>query len=373
MRPVNLGHSAVVALAVLLTGCAPGPAETTMPSVSPTSMAPTDAPTPAPPLAGELTGGTPLSLGSRGHWAIADGAAFMTTDQGSVAAVDLVTGATRWRADFTQGKPWDSQPTLGLSADRRTVIAIRTVDAGGAPTLDLVLLDAVSGVALAEYLLADPSDQWQIDLPPRILAADDTAIVLADNPESGRQTAVIDLTGGTLRWWVDDEAVAVVGDLVVTRGAGWSRSDGSRRWQSAVPLGQLLAAGTDALVVQSDSHGLWLDPGTGAELARTGTLGELEPPCVATTDTLVCVGASVVGYSLASGERLWSSPDSADFATTLAEWVYLWRTDGRGDVLDVRTGQVLVTDAELPPIRYTDDTGILLAAENGYTWVPYVR
>ena len=69
---------------------------------------------------------------------------------------------------------------------------------------------------------------------------------------------------------------------------------------------------------------------------------------------------------------LWHSADPAEAVAILAEWAYLSRRDGRGDVLDARTGQILVTDAELPALRYSDDTGVLLSGETGYSWVPFV-
>lgn len=375
MRPVILGQAAVVALAVLLAGCAgaavPNPADTT-PTTPPAATASPDGPPSGPPLAPDLAGGTPLQLGSAGHWAIATGSAFAADDNGTVVAFDLATGSRRWQAGFSLGKPWDARPTLGLSADRTTVIAARTVDADGATALDLLLLDAASGTAIAEHLVTDPDGRWMIDLPPRILAADDTTAVLADDPESGRQTAVVEIAGGTLAWQVDDQAVAATADTVVTRGAGWSRDDGTRLWQNAAPLGPLLAQSPGALVVQGGTAGVWLDPGTGSELARTGSLAESEPPCAATIDTLVCLGDGVTGYELSTGQQLWHSADPAEAVAILAEWAYLWRRDGRGDVLDARTGQILVTDAELPALRYFDDTGVLLSGETGYSWVPFV-
>lgn len=376
MRPVHVGHVAVVALAVLLAGCAgdavPTPADTGTPNPSLTVAPSTSAP-PDPPLAADLTGGTPLQLGSSGHWAIADGHAFVATDEGGVVALDLATGSTLWQAGFSLGEPWDAQPTLGVTADRTTVIATRTVDADGAPALDLIRLDAASGAMLSEHLVTDPDGQWTIDLPPRILAADAATIVLDDNPESGRQTAVIDATTGTLAWQVHDEAVAATADTVITRGAGWSRTDGSRLWQSTAPLGLLLAQSADALIVRSESVGVWLDPATGAQPATTGELGEADSPCAVTADTLICLEAGVTGYDLSSADVLWTASDPAEAVTTLAGWVYLWQADGSGDVRDARTGEVLVEDAELPAIRYSDDHGVLLSAENGYRWVPLAR
>ncbi|MCW5952877.1 MAG: PQQ-binding-like beta-propeller repeat protein [Propionibacteriaceae bacterium] len=377
MRPVTFGHAAVLASAMLLAACAgaptPTPAETTA-STPPTTTGPTAAPVSKPPLAADLAGGTPLQLGSAGHWTIADGSAFVATDEGTVVALDLATGDTTWQADFSLGDPWDAQPTLGLSAEGTTVIVTRTVEADGAPALDLLLLDAASGATLAEQLVADPAGTWYIDLPPRILAADGMTIVLADNPESGRQTAVVTAALGELVWHVDDEAVAADVDHVVTRGGGWNRADGSRRWQATAPLGPLLAQAPGVVVASEGMVAVWLDPATGQELARSDELGESEPPCAATTDTLVCVASTgVAGYALATGEPLWHSPDQAAGVKTLAGWAYLYRASEDDVVVDARTGQVLATDADLPAIRYSDDTGVLLSTDDGYSWVPFVR
>lgn len=375
MRPVAFGHAAMVALMVLLVGCSgatgPTPAESPGTTTPATSAAPSDALAAEPPLAADLTGGTPLQLGSAGHWGIANGRAFVATDEGTVVALDLATGTTAWQAGFGLGEPWDAQPTLGLSADRGSVIAARTVDADGAPAVDLLLLDAASGAPIAEHLITDPAGTWQIDLPPRILDADASTVVLADNPESGRQTAVVAVASGELTWHVDDEAVAADADQVVTRGGGWNRADGSRRWQAEAPLGALLARAPGVVVAAEGMTAIWLDPASGAELARSDELGESEPPCAATADTLVCVTTTgVAGYALATGDPLWHSPDPAAGIRTLAGWAYLYRASGDDAVLDARTGQVLATDADLPAIRYSDDTGVLLSTDDGYAWCP---
>lgn len=369
MRTAGFGAAVSAAVAVLLAGCAAGP--TAVPS-APDSAPPTTGPTAAtPPVAAELTGGTALQLGSAGHWAIADRTAFVASTETGVTAIDLATGDPRWQAGFSLGEPWEAQPNLGVSADRSVVVAVRTVDAGDAAAVDLLLLDAGSGAKLAEHLITDPAGRWRIDLPPRVLAADRGSVVLADNPESGRQTAVVDLAAGALAWQVEDQAVAATADTVVTRAAGWNRGDGTRRWQAAGPLGPLLAQSPTALVVQQDGRAGWLDPVTGSLTPSTADLGEAEPPCVATADTLVCLGAQVTGYDLASAAALWASPGPADALAGWGSWLYLWRGDGRGDVLDARTGRPLVTDAALPSLRYADDHGVLLSAENGYSWVSF--
>lgn len=360
----------VVVVAALLAGCAGGTGSS--PSASPTPSITASAPA-KPPLAGDLTGGTPLQLGGVGHWAIAAGRAYVATDSNTVTATDLATGNTVWQASFTKGKPWDAQPKLGLSADHSTVVIVRTVDIDGGARLDLLLVDAASGATKAEHLISDPERDWEVDLPPSILAADAATIVLAADPESGRQTAVVRVADGTLAWVADEQTVAATADLVVTRNAGRARDTGTILWKAAKPIGPLLAQGRDVLVVGQDATASWLDPATGLEITRTATLGEVEPPCVATSDVLVCVEAAPTGYDLATGKELWVTSEPATGVAILGDWAYVWRKPGRGDVLDARTGQVLVTDAALPSIRYADRTGILLSTDNGYTWAPYPR
>lgn len=362
------GLQVAVALVLLATGCAG------QPSLTGTAPAATPAAThTAPLLAADVTGGVPVELGSAGHWAIAAGRAFVVTAEGEINSIDLASGTTRWQASFGLGQAWDAQPTIGLSSDAKTVIALRTVDMDATPSLDLLTLDAETGTGISEDLIVDPHHRWQIDLPPRILAADAETVVLADNPESGYQTAVIDRSTATLVWQASEEAVAAGSGTVITRASGRARASGTRLWEATTPLGPLLAQTEDVAVVTAGGSGIWLDPATGAELARTDPLGEAEPPCRPATSALICVGAGVIGYDLATGEQLWSSPEPAEWLATVADWVYLGRAQDRGDILDASTGEVLASDAELPAIRYADETGILVAAEGGYSWVPLVR
>ena len=61
------------------------------------------------------------------------------------------------------------------------------------------------------------------------------------------------------------------------------------------------------------------------------------------------------------------------FLAAIADWLYLWHSPNRGDVLDARTGEVLQQNVDLPAIRYADASGVLLAADDGYRLVPYPR
>lgn len=248
-------RAGVVALALLLAGCAGGVAVT--PSTTPSTTASAAA---APPLADDLTGGTPVQLGSAGHWAISAGRAFTIPDDGTVTALDLASGRTLWRAGFTTGKAWDARPQLGLSTNQSTLIAVRTVDTDAGARLNLLLLDAATGTVLAEHLISDPGRKWSVDLPPKVLAADADTLVLADDPESGRQTAVVRVSDGRLLWRVDEQAVAASAGTVVTRSGGRARGDGKQRWQAAAPLGPLLAQTSDVIVVGMASSAVWFDP-----------------------------------------------------------------------------------------------------------------
>ncbi len=358
-------RAGVVALAVLLAGCAGQVAVT--PSTTPATTASTAA---RPPVADDLTGGTPVQLGSAGHWAISAGRAFTTPEDGTVVALDLASGRTLWQAEFTTGKAWDSRPQLGLSINQSTVIAVRTVNTGAGARLNLLLLDAATGAVLAERLMSDPGRKWSVDLPPKVLAADADTIVLVDDPESGRQTGAVRVHDGRLLWRADEQAVAASAGTVVTRSGGRARGDGKQRWQSAAPLGPLLAQTAEVIVVGMASSAVWLDPALGLEIARIDDLGEAEPPCAATSGVLICLDAGVAGYALANGTQLWASSVPAQSIAIVNNWAYLWRRDGRGDVLDARTGHVLIADAVLPSIRYANGAGILVSDKNGDRWAP---
>lgn len=357
-------RTGLTVIALLLAGCAGRVGATTSPS-------PSSGPS-RPPLTEELSGGTPVQLGSAGHWAIAAGQAFVGAQDG-VTALDLASGRTVWQASFGAGEGWEGPPQIGLSDNRSTVVAVRTVTVAGASRLNLLVLNAATGAVVADQLLTDPDGRWVVDLPPRVLAADAETIVLTADPESGVQTGVVRAADGTLAWQVREQAVAAGPGSVVTRSGGWSRTDGVRRWRAAGPLGPLLAQRAGVIVAGLGTAAVWLDPALGLEIARTEKLAEAEPPCAPASDVLVCLGGGVAGYDLANGRQLWSSSAPAVSIAMIGDWAYLARRDGRGDVLDARTGQVLVADVPLPPIRYADGIGVLLGADNGYRWVPLIR
>ena len=372
MRPLTRRRGAPTVLATVLAAVLTGCAGTQAASPAPQSSTATSL---RPPLAGDLGGGTAVQLGAAGHWTIADGRAYTTNDQGTVLAIELATGVTAWQATFGQGEPWDAQPTIGLTADRRTVVAVRTVDVDASARLDLLMIDAGTGAVQAEHLVSDPAHRWRVDLPPRVLAADAATVVLADNPESGRQSGVVAASDGALAWAADEQAVAATEQVVVTRAGGRSRADGTPTWRASTPIGPLVAQSSSALVVRSGSAAAWIEAATGREVSRSAALAEAEPACAPATDAVVCLVADgVSGHDPADGQRLWSSAEPADAIVTVRGWAYLWRGgSARGDVLDARTGELFEHNVELPPIRYSDDTGVLLAAENGYRWVPFPR
>ncbi len=353
--------SAAIATVLLLSsGCAtPGaPAATPTPSPSPSAPA-------RPPLASDLTGGVPVNLGGATHWAIRDGRAFLATTDG-VEAIDLATGATAWRAAFEgSGVPWDSTATVGFSSDGATLHALRTVDTPAGAALELLSVTADTGAIVGNRQVEDPQGQWRVDLPPRILTADATSLVLADNPESGAQVGVVDLPTATMLWSADDQAMAS-NDLVITRSGARDLRTGAPLWQASFRIGPFLGwAGEQAVVGDAEAgRVVWLDAARGTEAAAAPGDPDL---CVTGASVLVCPGEKTRGYDLVSGEQLWSGGEGNGLAT-YRDWVYLWRTETRGDVLDGRTGEVLVADGELPRIRYSDASGVLVETD-GLRWV----
>lgn len=306
-----------------------------------------------------------MSLGSAGHWAIAGARAF-TASEGGIDGIDLTTGATVWHAAFPSGlAAWDAEPTLGLTVDGASVIAVRTVDSPAGPALEVLTVEAATGTVAGSALVA-PADRWRVDLPPRVLAADAAGIVIADDPESGSQVGAITLPAGALAWRVEDQAISA-GDLVITRSGARSRLTGEVAWTSSFPLGTLVGQTADVVVTQDDGgqRVVWLDLATGTELTSVPAAPE---DCLATATAVVCLGDGVSGYDLASGRRLWSASDGAEAVTGYRDWAYLWRAGDRGDVVDSRTGEVVVRNGELPRIRYSNEAGILVD-DGGYAWV----
>jgi len=319
-----------------------------------------------PPLAADLAGGTPVTLGAAGHWAIHGATAFVGSPDG-VQAIDLDSGEPLWLARFGSGEPaWDGTPTVGASTDGSTVVALRTVGEG---SLELLRVTG-TGEVIDSRLVDDPDGSWRVDLPPSVLAVDDATAVMAENPEWGTQAGVLDLATAAVEWVGGDHAHTADQTRVVTRTGARDRLTGAPLWRSDFPLGTVVALSPDALVVEDHEGGqvVWLDPRTGAHLAATPAAAEL-PACRAAATTVVCVGAGVAGYDLATGTGLWSRADGADAATTYRDWAYLWTDAGRGDVVAARTGEPVATDAQLTPIVFSNDAGVLVE-RGGTFWVP---
>ncbi len=336
-----------------------------------TPAVPAASPTPSgtvtqPPLAADLAGGVAISLGGEGHWAIRGDRAFLAGPEG-LRAIDLASGSTAWEASFPAGQqPWDADPTVAVSADGATVHALRTVEAGAAGALELLSVDSSDGTVTGSRVVSDPSGTWQVDLPPRILAADDASLVLADNPESGYQVGAVALPAAEFLWAADDQGFAADA-TVITRSGARDRRTGAQLWQAPFALGPLVVA-TDAAVVAGDGAGrvVWLDAGTGTKRAAV----EADPEsCAAAATVVVCLADGAAGYDLASGEQLWSRVEASEAVTTYRDWSYLWRSETAGDVLDARTGKVIVRDSELPRIRLSTEAGVLVDRADGSVWV----
>jgi hypothetical protein len=335
------------------------------PAVPAASPTPSDSVT-QPPLAADLAGGVAISLGGEGHWAIRGDRAYLA-DADGLRAIDLASGATAWEASFPAGQqPWDADPTVAVSADGATVHALRTVDAAAGGALELLSLDAAEGTVTGSRLVSDPSGTWRVDLPPRILAADEAGLVLADNPESGYQVGSVALPAAEFTWSAEDQGFAADA-AVITRSGARDRRTGSPLWQASFSLGPLVAS-TDAVVVAGDGAGrvVWLDAGTGAERAAV----EADPESCAVAETVVvCLAEGTAGYDLSSGEQLWSQAEASEAVTAYRDWSYLWRSETAGDVLDARTGEVIVRDSELPQIRLSTEAGVLVDRADGSAWV----
>lgn len=365
-------------LAITLTACvgpvatapevaAPAPAATASSTPGATPSKPTQ-----PPLVADLAGGTPVQLGPAGHYAIVGARAFVADPDGTVTALDLGTGLTAWQAQFTKGAPWDARPTVGLSADGRTVVAVRTVDVDSVGRLDVLLIDAATGTVQAEHVVGDSAGKLRVDLPPLVVAADQTTIVLADNPESGRQTAVVRTSDGVLAWVANDQAVGATSTMVITRSGGRDRAKGTVRWKASSSLGPLVARRGNVVVVRQGTKAVWLSATTGRRLALTGKLSTDEPTYAATRNTVVYLTtAGLSGRDLATGKRLWHRAGKGVAVVSLLDWAYVWRKGTRGDVLSARTGKVLVKNKVLPSILYANDAGVLLNADDGYRWVSF--
>ena len=378
MRASGPRHAAVILAAVTLTACA-GPVATS-PEVAGPAPAATASSTPGatpskptkPPLVADLAGGTPVQLGPAGHYAIVGARAFVADPDGTVTALDLGTGLTAWQAQFTKGTPWDARPTVGLSADGRTVVAVRTVDVDSVGRLDVLLIDAATGTVQAEHVVGDSAGKLRVDLPPLVVAADQTTIVLADNPESGRQTAVVRTSDGVLAWVANDQAVGATSTMVITRSGGRDRAKGTVRWKAFSSLGPLVARRGNVVVVRQGTKAVWLSATTGRRLALTGKLSTDEPTYAATRNTVVYLTtAGLSGRDLATGKRLWHRAGKGVAVVSLLDWAYVWRKGTRGDVLSARTGKVLVKNKVLPSILYANDAGVLLNADDGYRWVSF--
>lgn len=349
-------------VALLLTGCTPTP------SVAP-GAGPSVAPV-RPPVAADLADGVAVQLGAAGHWAITGSIGF-TADQDAVHAIDLTTGAPRWERPFDSGhQAWDAGPTLKVSDDGSTVLALRTVGEG---ELELVRIDAASGGLLDSRLVGDPGAGWRVDLPPFILSADATTAVLADDPESGRQTGVLDLASASLRWTAEDQAFASDEARVITRTGARDRLTGRPLWSSAEPLGPVVAHTPQVVVVaQGSSHQLvWLAAGSGARIAATPPAQET-PDCRATATAVVCLTDGATAYDLATGERLWSSTQRYQAITSYLDWAYLWRSEDTGDVVAARSPELVVENEALAAIVFGNAAGVLVE-NGGTTWVSTPR
>ncbi len=285
-------------------------------------------------------------------------------------AIDLNTGGVSWQTAYpASGTPWDGPPTIGLSSDRTTVLALRTVDVPAGAQLQLLRLAAATGAVLDARQVGDPQRQWRTDLPPTVLAADAETLVIAEQPETGRQAGVIELATATMSWARSEQAYAADEARVYTRSGALQRPTGAVDWRTKDQVGPLLALSGESVVLfdPERSRVVWLDAGTGARRGATEPVGDPEE-CRPATSVLVCVGAEPAGYDLDTGKALWRTRTAAHAVETLDDWGYLFTGSTRGYVVDAVTGDVLVRDAELPALRFSNTSGILVGGDAD-TWV----
>lgn len=273
-------------------------------------------------------------------------------DGANVAAVDTVTGQTKWRGRFaTRGY---------LAADRHRVYCLADGPAG---TLDLVALDAADGDELWRYPQERPR---RLDTPCRPVTLGGKGVCWVHGQSvhmldaaSGRTVWTRTVPGpGPLSGLVADETslyVATAGALHCL-----DRRRGTNTWTEQLPphlAGQhkplIALAGGRLYVIQSRRDGP-----SRLFCMRLGTRSMLWHRTVPPTRSLLAAaqgvylrGARVIALGSASGEPLWSRPAAGCGPLTLIDGRIHFvdaADEGRLIALDSATG----TEAwEVPGIR----------------------
>ncbi|MFT4030000.1 MAG: PQQ-binding-like beta-propeller repeat protein [Protaetiibacter sp.] len=210
---------------------------------------------------------------------VSDGAggAIVVALDGTVARLDLATGAERW------------------STELRTDAAAAPVVAGGV----VAVLDR--GPTVHALALADGHERWAASVAtPSTLASDGTGIAVVG--ETGDLT-VLESSDGEVRWadavdGVTRAALVVDGVLVVASdesSTGWELATGSRLWSD--PAAIALASDGTRVVLLSDTAVAVRESASGEQLSRV----EIGVAGIGTTRQLVPFADSVWVVTSATG------------------------------------------------------------------------
>lgn len=226
--------------------------------------------------------------------------------QGTIAAVDAVTGATRWQAPLVRGGP-ESEAVIAVTPTTVIVGAatLRGLDRGtGTPRWSQDVIGAASGGGSP------------------LAAVDDEAVVLLTSVGLVR----IDATTGATRWQArgtmsdvgtlalaDGVVVASLGNGPSSRIQAFDAADGSERWTQPARLayGNSWAIGDGIVVV--------LDPSDGAMLAYELASGKVrwrheqasqplgEPQSIVGTTVVSLWESQLDALSTGDGSVRWSA------------------------------------------------------------------
>ncbi len=395
---IALLAAGVTLAALLLPGCTNG--------TSP--QPPATSPPTAAPLLEELAAGVTIpghGAEPAGELHIVDASGYRSFGTDQVERIDLVSATQTWSTAFPSVglEPSDALPTVGVSGDAATVHAVRSVTLIGQDGRDDVLgvqlmtLDAGTGAMLDSAFVGAPDQEvgaWAV--PPQILSADSTRIVLSADPEVGASTTALRLPAATIAWTVDDQAYGADPSVVLVRTvaadwtvgmAGLDARTGELLWdlaEEATDHAYLGGTDTAYLIDEAGADGhrlLWVDPTTGAVTAATDLVQAPEEllDCHLAATVVACHegdrGQSMSGYDLATGEQLWSITSGSrhvpTLTTTYRDWLYgtVSGAEPDGVVLDARTGSELASEVALPGILFSNDAGVLIAGATGQSWV----
>jgi eukaryotic-like serine/threonine-protein kinase len=308
-----------------------------------TGRMPGSLPLTKPTIAWQLEAGGPLHTSP----AVAAGTVFQTTATGSLLAVDLATGATRWRADLdgalTSPTVIDDLVVVGsttgwLKALQRETGSVRwTVESAGqvraapAPFGDGFITGSTSG-QVTSARVANGAVDWTVDVAgavTRSTAIADGTVVVPVEPGS---MVALDARSGHELWHTSIAQHGGVGTPTIDSGRVFTASGlggapaadrgivavdletGTQLWRWASPTGDrtYTPAMRDrgAFVVSEAGFAVALDPTTGREMWRTDVTGPAEANAVVTGDTVGIAddGGTVSALDAIDGRIRWQVP-----------------------------------------------------------------